>query len=134
MTGALKNKHPSQRNRGLAPEFSLSQKLDDDIPCCDIHYEVPLLQNDPGIFDDLPVSEHCQLLSVMLCLNNVCCIQQTDVASPAHTPLHDRLTVGRISFRLLLSSNNEFLFNLGILRRYIGILVICADTNVEDSY
>jgi len=41
-------------------------KLDDDIPCCDIRYEVPLLQNNPGISDDLRVSEHCQLLPVLL--------------------------------------------------------------------
>ena len=37
-------------------------KLDDDIPSCDMHYEVPLLQNDLGMSDDLPVSEHCQPL------------------------------------------------------------------------
>jgi len=36
-----------------------------------VRYEVPLLQNDAGISDDLPVSEHCQLLSVLLCLTAV---------------------------------------------------------------
>jgi hypothetical protein len=77
-------------------------KLDDDITCCDIRYEVPLLQNDPGMSDDLPVSEHFQLLPALLCLKSSCCIQQTDVASPTHTPLHDSLTVGRIYFRFLV--------------------------------
>lgn len=46
-------------------------ELEDDIPCCVIRYEVPLLQNDLGISDDLPVSEHCQLLPVLLCLTAV---------------------------------------------------------------
>jgi hypothetical protein len=76
-------------------------KLDDDIPCYDILYEVPLLQNDPGISDYLLVSEHCQLLPVLLCLTAVAVFSRR-VASPTHTPLHDRLTVGRISFRLLV--------------------------------
>jgi hypothetical protein len=46
-------------------------KLDDNIRCCDIRYEVPLLQNDPGIADDSPASERCQLLPVLLCLTAV---------------------------------------------------------------
>jgi hypothetical protein len=46
-------------------------KLDDDILSCDVPYEVPVLQNDPGISDDLPVSEHCQLLLVLPCLTAV---------------------------------------------------------------
>ena len=82
-------------------------ELDDDIPCYDIRYEVPLLQNDPGISDDLPVSEHCQLLPVLLCLTAVAVFNRR-VASLTHTPLHDRLTVGRISFRLLVIVNEFF--------------------------
>jgi hypothetical protein len=48
-------------------------KLDDDILSCDVRNKFPVrvLQNDLGISDGLPVSEHCQLLLVLPCLTAV---------------------------------------------------------------